>query len=77
MPMTTPHSLGLPPLPLCAPQGEPSSWPEDPRQRACLSGAQVGELIYSELPRDAHDQEQVGLWVNWAWGRGPLILFVP
>lgn len=39
----------------------PPRRPEDPRQRARLTGAQVGELIHSELPRDAHDQEQVGV----------------
>lgn len=61
-----------PPLPPCAPQGEPPGRPEDPRQRARLPGAQVRELIHSELPRDAHDQKQVGAWGMlsrgaWVW----------
>lgn len=61
-----PGPVLIPPLSPCAPQGEPSSWPEDPRQRACLTGAQVRELLHSELPRDANDQEQVGLGARWA-----------
>lgn len=57
--------------PFLPPQGEPSGWPEDPRQWARLAGAQVRELVHSELPRDAHGQEQVRLAARrtkaWEW----------
>lgn len=56
----TPGLVLNPPTAPCALQGESPGWPEDPRQRTCLTGAQVRELLHPELPRDANDQEQVG-----------------
>jgi hypothetical protein len=68
----------VPLLSPCVLQGESPGRPEDPRQRARLTRTQVRELFHSEFSRDAHNQEQVGLWAQWdgLWVAGSSFLFL-